>query len=58
MDETIDAIVNEALRLVAVYGGDDRYAILEEAGRRLQSEGENALLMEHFEWKEEDDEQA
>lgn len=58
MDETIEKIVKAAKEAVSGYGGDDQYMILEEASRRLQEEGHNALMAEYMmEEVERDDEQ-
>lgn len=48
MDETIDNIVEFAMKAVKGYGNSDRYFILEEVCRRLQVKGINALQMEYF----------
>ena len=48
MDETIEQIVKAAKDAVSGYGGDDQYMILEEVCRRLQEEGQNALMVEYM----------
>ncbi len=49
MDETIEQIVKMAMDAVSLYGGDDRYMMLEEVARRLQEEAHEALMEEYME---------
>lgn len=55
MEETIEKIVEFAMKTIKGYGYSDQYYLLEEVCRRLQTEGTNALQMEYF-MEEVDDE--
>ena len=55
MDETIESIVAYAIAAVDLYGGCDKYYILEEVVKRLQAEASCALKMEYFMEETEDE---
>lgn len=48
MDETSDAIVEEAMAAVSGYGYVDRYEILSEVARRLTEAAEDSMKMEYL----------
>lgn len=48
MEETVEKIINYAIKQVEHYGHQDRYAILDEVSHRLTFESEAELKMEYF----------
>ena len=48
MDETIEKIVGDAMKVIQDYSYSDQYFILEEVCNRLQHSAEEALKLEYF----------
>ena len=48
MDETIEKIVGDAMKVIQDYSYSDQYFIIEEVCNRLQHSAEEALKLEYF----------
>lgn len=48
MDETIEKIVGDAMKVIQDYSYNDQYFILEEVCNRLQHSAEEVLKLEYF----------